>query len=144
MLQPIFVQCAFYYCKITIILFLSSYDMNQGFLRFSACYFEMASFGAADKPSIPFGWSSVASTYMREMIRLSDRQVKAENVWSSIARKSLRNCLCDKFCRKLITSILAIRAVHNRHAMSIFQSFKLSQLLRKRYPEVEIIFSRNI
>ena len=35
---------------ITIILFLSSW--NQGFLRFSACCFEMASFGAADKPSI--------------------------------------------------------------------------------------------
>ena len=86
MLHPVFKQCAFYYCKITIITFLSSYDTNQGFLRFTACCFEMASFGEADKPSI-FGSSSVASTCVTEMIRLSDRQVKTENVWSSIGRK---------------------------------------------------------
>ena len=53
MLQPVFAQCAFYYCEITIILFFfSSYDTNHGFPRFSACCFEMASFSEADKPSI--------------------------------------------------------------------------------------------
>ena len=46
------------------------------------------------------------------------------------------------FCGKLITLILAIRAVHNLYAMSSFRKFKLPQLLRKGYPEDEI--SRNI
>ena len=46
------------------------------------------------------------------------------------------------FCGKLIALILAIRADHNPHAMSSFRKFKLPQLLRKGYPEDEII--RNI
>ena len=47
MLHPVLVQCAFYYCKIKIILFFFHL-----MIRFSACCFEMASFGEADKPSI--------------------------------------------------------------------------------------------
>ena len=89
------------------------------------CLFWNGEFWYADKPSV-FGWSSVALTCVTEIIRPSDRQVKSENVWSSIERKSRRNCLRDKchFCGKLITLILVIRAVHNPHAMSSFRKFK--------------------
>ena len=68
MLHPVFVQCAFYNCKIIVFLFRLSCDTNQGFIRFSACCFEMASFGEADKPSI--------SRLIKFSVNLCDRNDK--------------------------------------------------------------------